>query len=715
MKVFYLKIVFVFLLIQCKKEEKVLLPEKKITDTYFNQQVTDSYRYMENLSDTTVLNWYKKQTLLTNSKIQKISNRKKLIKLQEELEKKDSNSISLFKITNNNTYFYLKNDNNKIQLYYKKGLEGKAQLLLKPEDIDNYTINYISPSWNGNKIAISITKNDLEIGKIIVLDVLKKERYKETLVNCWPSTLGGIRWLPDNSGFTYEFIPEINKSAKNYLLNTRTLLHKLGQNQSKDKVIFSKENNPEIAFKSEYFPEVSFKNENSKYMFSSVMGVIDYGDFYYAKINEIYAKKITWKPLFKIKDLVKDFYIDGDDIIFLTAKNAKNFKLCKTSLLNPNFKNPEILVAEDSLSVITDFTLTKQGIYFVKTKNGVKAKLFLLNKLNQITKIQLPKESGYITVSSKSSNYSDLWVKTEGWVFENKYYYYNYKSKEFIEQALLSKPENKILQHTIIEEKEIISYDGVKVPLSIIYKKGTKLDGCNRLFIHAYGSFGISLNPSVDNYLLNWINEGGIYAIAHVRGGGEKGNDWYQGGFKKTKPNSWKDLISCTEYLIKNKYTSPKRTVVSSGSGGGIVVGRAITERPDLFAVALVRVGIFNTLRSEFAPNGKNLSEEFGSVKDSLEYKYLYEMDAYQHLKKGVKYPAIYLTGGMNDSRVVVWQPAKFAAKMQQYTASNKPVFLSIDFKGGHGFDASIDKKNIEMANLLSFALWQTGHPDFQI
>ena len=214
--------------------------------------------------------------------------------------------------------------------------------------------------------------------------------------------------------------------------------------------------------------------------------------------------------------------------------------------------------------------------------------------------------------------------------------------------------------------------------------------------------------------MLHWINEGGIYAVAHVRGGGEKGNAWYKDGHKTNKPNSWKDFITCTEYLIKQNYTSPKYITISGASAGGILIGRAITERPDLYAAAVIRVGVLNTLRSEFAPNGKNLSKDFGSIKDSIEFKALLEMDAYQHIKNDVKYPAVYLTGGINDSRVVIWQPGKFAAKLQNSKSSNLVLF-NVDFEGGHGFDANTDKKINELANILSFSLWQTGHLDYKL
>ena len=270
------------------------------------------------------------------------------------------------------------------------------------------------------------------------------------------------------------------------------------------------------------------------------------------------------------------------------------------------------------------------------------------------------------------------------------------------------------LKNVSVKEIEIPSHDGTMVPLSIIQSNNIKLDGNNRVLMTGYGAYGISDNPYMDRFLLNWINTGGVYVIAHVRGGGEKGDSWHKSGFKTTKPNTWKDFIACTEYLIKKKYTSPKKLAIWSGSAGGIMIGRAITERPELYKAAIIRVGLLNTLRSEFAPNGKNNVKEFGTVNDSIEFKALYKMDAYHNIKNGVKYPALMLTAGMNDARVAAWQPAKFAARLQNATNSVNPILLSVDFEGGHGFEAEKNKRNKETANILSFALWQTGHPDYQ-
>ena len=525
--------------------------------------------------------------------------------------------------------------------------------------------------------------------------------------------MGGVRWLPDDSGFTYEFIPETDKNTDAYLLNVETILYSLSSQGNRKKIIFSKEKNPEIGMKSEDFPEVNFKAENSTYMFANIAGASYYADYYYAPINKIKDDNISWKVLYKKEDLVKNFQLSDDNIIFSTSKEAPNGKICRISLKNPNINEFETLVEEDSNAVISDFTLTSEGLFYVKTKNGVSSKLYQL-KENRENEIRLPGAFGFINLKSKGEKYSDLWIETEGWASKKERYRFDFSTNTFEVENLSEEIENNNLNDVVIEEIEIISHDGVKVPLSIIYKKGTKKTGNNSLLINAYGAYQWVNRPHVYPYLEEWINNNGIYAVAYVRGGGEKGESWYRGGFKKTKFNSWKDLIACTEYLINEKYTSKEKMSAWGGSAGGITIGRAITERPDLFAAAVIRVGMFNMVRSEFGSNGKNNIKEFGTVKDSIEFKALLEMDAYHHIKKGVEYPAIYLTAGMNDSRVPAWQPAKFAARLQANSGSNNPILLDVDFEGGHGFEASAEKKDQELAKIMTFLFWQTGHPDYQ-
>jgi prolyl oligopeptidase len=398
----------------------------------------------------------------------------------------------------------------------------------------------------------------------------------------------------------------------------------------------------------------------------------------------------------------------------LSAENASNFKLCRTNINTRNFKNPEILVLEDTNAVISDFVVAQSNIYYVKTKNGVDARLYLLkNSLEQ--EVSIPSPSGNIILSSKLSNSNDWWIQIEGWSNYRTRYYFDTNLNTFIKQNLYPNQDLEGFNNVIVEEIEVPSHDGEKVPLSIIYKNGTKLDGSNRVFMDGYGCIGTSMTPYPLDFLKHWIHEGGIYAVAHVRGGGEKGEAWHMGGYKQTKPNTWKDFIACTEYLIEKEYTSPNKIAIWSGSGGGILIARAITERPDLYKAAIIYAGLINMLRAEFGLNGQNLIREFGTVNDSSEFHALLAMDAYQHLKKGINYPSVLLQAGANDSRVPIWHSAKFVAKLNAANASENQVLLSINFNIGHGVNFTVEDWDKIVADAISFALWQTGHPDFQL
>jgi prolyl oligopeptidase len=267
-------------------------------------------------------------------------------------------------------------------------------------------------------------------------------------------------------------------------------------------------------------------------------------------------------------------------------------------------------------------------------------------------------------------------------------------------------------ENLVSEEVEVSGHDGTMIPLSIIYKKGIPLDGSNCCILTGYGAYGSSITPyfSVRNSV---ALRGVVLAIAHPRGGGEKGEAWYKAGYKTTKPNTWKDFISCAEYLVKKGYTSPQKLAGTGTSAGGILISRAITERPDLFAAAVCNVGCANAMRLEFSANGPINTPEFGTVKDPAECQALFEMDGVQHVQNGVKYPAVMGVGGWNDPRVTAWEPGKFVAALQAATASGNPILMKVNYDNGHFTEEKIVTfKNF--AGQFAFLLWQTGHKDFQ-
>jgi prolyl oligopeptidase len=263
-------------------------------------------------------------------------------------------------------------------------------------------------------------------------------------------------------------------------------------------------------------------------------------------------------------------------------------------------------------------------------------------------------------------------------------------------------------------EVKVKSTDGAMVPLSIVSQKGISKDGSHPLLLDGYGAYGISLDPAFYPFIKAWIDQGGTFATAHVRGGGEYGEDWHQAGKESTKQHTIDDFLACAQFLVDQKYTSPKLLAGEGTSAGGILIGGAITQRPELFRAALVRVGVVNPVRFETSAGGPANIPEFGTVKTDAGFKALYAMDAYLHVRDGIAYPAVLFTTGVNDPRVPPWAPAKMAARMQKATTSGLPILLRVDYDAGHGLGSTRAQLEADYADEWSFLLWQFGLPAFQ-
>lgn len=702
--------------------QNVLAPEKPSSRDYFDKSINDPYSYLENVNDTLSKSWLKQNSLKTREILNRITGRKDIIDKLIEFEKRKSFSVTYLKITANDYYFYLKktDQDKRAKLFYKTAEKGPEVLLFDPteykkESGNEYSITYIKPSWDGKKVALSFAKNGEEISDIAFLNVDTKTLSPEILSNCWPAELGGINWLPDESGIVYLNIPVTDNKNPNYILNTESVIYKLGDNPSIKKVVFSKENNPDLNINPVDFPEICEYNIHDKYILGKLDGAAAYFDYYYAKIEELQSKKINWKLLFKKEDGFSSPVILNDDIYCLASQNSPNYKIIKTKITNPDFVNPEIIVKEDKNEIIANYEIVRDGLVYSTTKNGVQAKLYFVDNNRVHKALVLPKKAGRIIIRSKNKYDNDLWVSISGWLNPLKRYRYDIIKNSFKEDDISPTVNYPEFDDFIVEEIEIPGHDGVLIPVSLIYKKGLKKNKMNNVLIDAYGAYGESSSPSFQPIYLSWVLNDGVYAVSHVRGGGEKGDEWYTGGYKNTKPNTWKDLISTAEFLIKDKITSSKKIAIYGGSAGGILVGRAITERPDLFKVMICENGLLNTLRIDVAPNGPNNMKEFGNPLIKEEFNAIYEMDAYHHIKKGVNYPACLVTTGMNDARVAPWMSGKFVAKLRSSTTSDNPVLFAVDYNNGHGIDSSNLQLYNDFADSYAFALWQLGNPKFKL
>ncbi len=406
-----------------------------------------------------------------------------------------------------------------------------------------------------------------------------------------------------------------------------------------------------------------------------------------------------------------NFILKGDDIYMLTYQDAPKYKITHSNLNSFSVTDAETVIPELA-ATIDNISRSKDYIYFT-TNDGINSRAYQYNFAREKSEeITLP-VSGTAYVGPMDVKTNEVVLGVTSW--KQPFTLYNYNPLTGVAKPSLWTPKVKYpgVSDVIVEEKQIKGLDGTIIPLTIMYNKNVKLDGNAVCFMTGYGAYGVSSTPYFSPYELALLNKGVIVAETHVRGGAEKGEQWYKAGYKKTKHNTWQDFNASGQYLVDNHYTSTKHLIGEGTSAGGILIGRAITERPDLYAAAISNVSCSNALRMENSPNGLNNTKEFGTVKDSVESRGLYEMDAFQHVKEGTAYPAVICIGGMNDPRVIVWQPGKFAAALQNATSSGKPVLMRVNYDNGH-FTENKEVAYRNFASQYAFALWQAGHPDFQ-
>lgn len=321
---------------------------------------------------------------------------------------------------------------------------------------------------------------------------------------------------------------------------------------------------------------------------------------------------------------------------------------------------------------------------------------------------------GYAEMFRSDPRLTGVLISMTSWVKGRRIYEYDSKTNDVKLTDLQPAGPYDNPKDLIAEEVRVPSYDGTMIPLSIVSKTNLPRDGSNPTIIVAYGAYGITQDPVFDPITFTPLQHGVILAFAHVRGGGEYGEDWHKAGYKLTKPNTWRDLIACAQHMIEKKYTSTPKLAIGGGSAGGITIGRAITERPDLFAAAAPSVGVLNPIRAEAYANGVVNVPEFGSVNTQEGFEDLYAMDSFHHVRDGVAYPAVLLTTGMNDPRVTPWMPAKMTARLRAASSSGKPILLRVDYGGGHGIGASKQQQEEEFTDIFAFFFWQFGMPGFQ-
>jgi prolyl oligopeptidase len=690
-------------------------PVRPVTDDYFGIKVVDPYRYMENLSDPAVQKWMKAQADYTRAILDRIPGRAALLADMQRYVNAVPATVGSVTCTYGGRYFFLKtlSGQNVAKLYMRQGLGGKDVLLV---DTNRFTgpggappaINYYIPSFDGRYVAYGVSEGGSENATLHVVDA---DTGKDLPLAITRAEFGGVSWLPGNHSFLYNRLQKLAPGASplDKFLDSKVYLHVLGQPVAKDVAVFGRGVSPGVEISPIDEPFVATQ-PGSDY----AVGVVDHGvrpeqTLYVAPLASLSAGAVSWVKLCDTNADVTNFTYAGDTIYLLTHRDAPRYLLLRGDLGHPH--QPLTTFLPQQAGVLKDVDAAADGLYVTELDDGI-YHILRIPPGGRPQRIPLP-FAGTASVYPADPRLPGIVFALTSWTKALRIDRFD-PTTDRVEPTTLRPvgPYDNLPDLTSLEVKAP-SYDGTLIPLSITFKKGIKLDGKNPTVLWAYGAYGMTEDPGYSPAWLPWLNRGGIFAVAHVRGGGEEGEAWHLAGYKLTKPNTWRDTIACAEYLIDKKYTSPSHLGVMGGSAGGITIGRFITERPDLCAAAVIESGVVNAIRSETSPNGPPNIPEFGSVKTQAGFEDLYAMDAYHHVRNGVPYPAVMLTTGINDPRVAPWEPAKMAARLQAATSSGKPILLRIDYEGGHGIGESRKQGEEELADTLSFFLWQFGDPAF--
>jgi prolyl oligopeptidase len=693
-------------------------PVRPVTDSYFGTEVTDNYRYFEDLKDPEVQRWMRSQADYTRAILDSLPGRNALLERIHELSNSDPRRGNF--VRRGQRYFYqlIEPGAQQPKLYYRDGLKGDEHLLLDPAVLGkgtatHYALDFYTPSWDGRYVAYGISAGGSEVSVLHVLEVVTGKTLAEEIDRTNDSF---IAWRPDNRSFFYlrylKTTPDTPPSETLY--NARTYLHTLGArvNGDADPVVFGRG-----VAKSLNVPEGQgtyvVLAPNSAYAIAVANHNMDNNPstLYVAPLARVKDGATPWRKLADVEDGITQFEQRGNTLYFLSQKGAPRFRLLSTSLSHPDVKHAQVIVAEGK-SVITGFAFAREGIYFRERDGAVSHLLRTTFEGKQAHLVPLPFEGNLYGPITDPLEYGALF-NMQSWVRTPRVISYDPATDVSSDTGLI--PPSKV-DTSQLESKEVlaVSYDGTRIPLSIVYKKGIALDGSHPTVLQGYGSYGISLESYFSATAIAWIERGGVIATAHIRGGGEYGEDWHRGGQMRTKPNTILDFIACGQYLIDAHYTSSKHLAANGGSAGGITVGGALTWRPDLFGVILDQVGMSDSLRAETEPNGPPNILEFGSTKTEEGFHGLYAMSAYAHVRDGTSYPAAMFVTGANDPRVAPWHMAKLTARVQAATTSHRPVLLRIDYDAGHGIGSNRSQREVELADLWSFALWQMGDLAFQ-
>lgn len=663
-------------------------------DDYHGTKVADPYRWLEDDRSTETAAWVKAQNQVTFGYLEQIPYRKQL---QDRLEKVYNYPKYSAPSRKGEWFYFSKNDGlqNQSVLYRQKGLNGTPEVVIDPNKLssDGTTrLGAFSISKNGRYAVVGTSKGGSDWQEYQVMDLTTKQYLPDKIE--WVK-VSGAAWQGD--GFYYSRYPKPDGSAlaaKNE--NHQVFYHKLNTPQSADRLVYEDKANPQRFHNLRITEDERFAlltiSDRGKGKDGNALFFLDA-----TKPNSAFVPIVADITNFKYSVLDNV----GDDFLIETNADAPNSKVVRYS---PASKTWTVVLPEKPEPLVNSGTAGDK--LFAEYSKDVTSRVYVYDLKGKLeNEIQLP---GIGSASGFGGEKDDKFVfyTFTSFTFPPTIYRYDIATKK---SSVFRAPEVDF-SPTAYETKQVFytSKDGTKVPMFITYRKGIQLNGSNPTLLYGYGGFNISLPPAFSPLLIPFLEQGGVFAQANLRGGSEYGEKWHQQGMKLKKQNVFDDFIAAGEYLIAQKYASPATLAIRGGSNGGLLVGAVMNQRPDLFRVAIPQVGVMDMLRFHKFTIGWNWIADYGSSDNADEFKALYAYSPIHNIREGIKYPATLITTADHDDRVVPAHSFKYAATLQEKYKGTNPVLIRVDVNSGHG--ASNTKKNIETtADIYAFILWNMG------
>lgn len=688
------------------KTENIHYPiaeRQNVTDDYFGTIVSDPYRWLEDDTTRAVVDWVEAENKATQAYLSRIPFRVRLKQRLTELTDYEKIGVPFKK---HGKYYFYKNDGlqNQSVLYVKETLDGEASVLLDPNKLSDdgtVALSGISFSNNGKYLAYTISRSGSDWREVYVMDLAIKALTSDHIK--W-AKFTDAQWQGDGFYYSAYDAPENGKEFSNVNENHKIYFHKLGTAQEEDVLVYENKNYP----KRFYSARVD-EDEKALFVFESGEG----------RGNNLFVKDLH-KSGSQFVQLTEDFdyeysptEIIGETVYFYTNYNAPKYRLMKTTLDKPELKYwTNVIPESETVLNGVSFIGGKMILSYTKDASDHAYVYSIDGKLEH--EVTLP-TFGSVGFSGNKDDKETFYAFTS-FTFPSTIYKYDIdknQSEKYLAPNVKFNADDFATEQVFYPSK-----DGAKIPMFITCKKGLQRDGNNPVYLYGYGGFNISLLPSFSISRIPFLENGGIYVQANLRGGGEYGEEWHIAGTKMQKQNVFDDFIAAAEYLIKENYTTNKKICIAGGSNGGLLVGAVANQRPDLFGVALPAVGVMDMLRYHKFTIGWNWASDYGTSEDNKEmFEYLYGYSPLHTIKNdGTPYPSILITTADHDDRVVPAHSFKYAAALQAANTGDAPKLIRIETKAGHGAGKPVSKIIEEQTDVYSFVMYNLGmDPEFEI